>query len=72
MKIIVKLKGGLGNQMFQYAFGKEISLLTNRELILDLSISKLILEIFNKLYLRLILFAKLTSFIVLYNNINHF
>ena len=34
-KVIVKLMGGLGNQMFQYAFGKFISDKTDRELILD-------------------------------------
>ena len=35
MKVVVKLMGGLGNQMFQYAFGKFISDKTDRELILD-------------------------------------
>ncbi|TYB31176.1 MAG: alpha-1,2-fucosyltransferase [Candidatus Mcinerneyibacterium aminivorans] len=33
--IIVKLKGGLGNQMFQYATGKAVSILNNTELKLD-------------------------------------
>jgi hypothetical protein len=40
MKVVVKLMGGLGNQMFQYAFGKRISLQTGRELILDLGFLK--------------------------------
>ncbi len=35
--IVIKLKGGLGNQLFQYAFGLHLSRKTNRELCLDLS-----------------------------------
>ena len=35
--IIVKLMGGLGNQMFQYAMGRALSLRTNTELKLNLS-----------------------------------
>lgn len=35
--VITKIQGGLGNQMFQYAFGKKIANMTNRSLILDLS-----------------------------------
>jgi len=34
--IIIKLKGGLGNQMFQYAFGRKLSLKLNTELALDI------------------------------------
>lgn len=37
MNIIVKLQGGLGNQMFQYSFGKYISKKTGRKLIMDTS-----------------------------------
>jgi hypothetical protein len=37
MSVIVKLQGGLGNQMFQYAFGHRISKITQKQLILDLS-----------------------------------
>ena len=35
--IIVKINGGLGNQMFQYAFGRSQSLLLNTQLKLDIS-----------------------------------
>ena len=35
--IIVKLKGGLGNQMFQYALGRRLSLERNVPLKFDLS-----------------------------------
>jgi hypothetical protein len=35
--IAVKLMGGLGNQMFQYAFGKKLSLMTGKPLMLDKS-----------------------------------
>lgn len=35
--LIIRLKAGLGNQMFQYAFGRVLSLQRNEELFLDLS-----------------------------------
>ena len=34
--IIIKLKGGLGNQMFQYSFGHKLALKLNAELALDI------------------------------------
>ena len=34
---IVKLKGGMGNQMFQYAFAKKIENLTGEKVLLDIS-----------------------------------
>jgi hypothetical protein len=35
--IVIRLKGGLGNQMFQYAIGKQLSNIHKTKLILDLS-----------------------------------
>jgi hypothetical protein len=35
--IVVKLKGGLGNQMFQYAFGYSLSRKLNKKLFLDIT-----------------------------------
>jgi hypothetical protein len=36
--VLIRLMGGLGNQMFQYAFGKRMSLAANTELVLDQSL----------------------------------
>ncbi|MCU0322647.1 MAG: hypothetical protein MUE72_09540, partial [Chitinophagaceae bacterium] len=36
--IVTQLLGGMGNQMFQYAIGKQLSILNNTELKLDTSI----------------------------------
>lgn len=37
MKIVLKMQGGLGNQMFQYAFGRALQEKTGADLILDTS-----------------------------------
>ena len=34
-KLIVQLQGGLGNQMFQYATARSISLKNNLDLVID-------------------------------------
>lgn len=36
--VIIRLMGGLGNQMFQYAFGKRMALVNKTELVLDQSL----------------------------------
>jgi hypothetical protein len=36
--IIIRIYGGLGNQLFQYAFGRNLSLLFNEKLYLDISL----------------------------------
>ena len=35
--IIIRLEGGIGNQLFQYATGKALALRLNTEIILDIS-----------------------------------
>lgn len=37
-KIVIRIRGGLGNQMFQYAFGKAIALEYNKKLFIDKTI----------------------------------
>jgi hypothetical protein len=37
MNVVVNLKGGLGNQMFQYSFADYISKKTGRKIVIDLS-----------------------------------
>ena len=38
--VITKLMDGMGNQMFQYAFARKISVMSGRELKIDLSFLK--------------------------------
>ena len=35
MTVITQIQGGLGNRMFQYAFGRALSLARHAELVLD-------------------------------------
>lgn len=35
--IIIRISGGIGNQLFQYAFGRALSLRSHQELVLDIS-----------------------------------
>lgn len=42
--IIIRISGGIGNQLFQYAFGKALSLRTNSELKLDTHVYDLNIE----------------------------
>ncbi len=37
MPIVIRVKGGLGNQLFQYAIGRHLALLRGEELVLDLT-----------------------------------
>ena len=37
MKIVLKMQGGLGNQMFQYAFAKLLQYKTDADTFIDLS-----------------------------------
>jgi len=38
--MIIKIKGGLGNQMFQYAYGRNLMIQKNKEIIFDVSFFK--------------------------------
>ena len=38
--LIIRMFGGLGNQLFQYSFGRSLALSQNKKLILDLSFYK--------------------------------
>lgn len=49
-KVLIYLSGGLGNQMFQYAFGRAISIKDNIELILDTRSGFLIDRTFKREY----------------------
>ena len=51
--VIVELSGGLGNQLFQYAFARFLAYKLNTELKLDLSHAKISLNPKNHSYYRL-------------------
>ena len=49
---IIKLKGGLGNQLFQYAFGRYISTKRNEELLVDTDIMEVKKDTYRKYGLK--------------------
>jgi len=59
--IIININGGLGNQMFQYAFGRAISYKNNYDLFLDLSHSSYENEA-KKKALRIVFFSNQSGY----------
>lgn len=51
--IIIKIKGGIGNQMFHYALGRKLSLINKTDLYLDLDYDKSINDSLRGIYFKL-------------------
>jgi len=51
--IIIRIKGGIGNQLFQYSLGRKIALINSTELLIDLDYDRTINDSFYGIHFRL-------------------